>query len=112
MSNAVGHSKQQEPMTRILGILKRSVYWMLMLVVVTGAYLHYKEEIPEPLDRIQRISMLEQERDLLAAKSARLSRRIEWLKDPSDPSYLVIEAREKLGMQRDDEVIIRLEDVK
>jgi cell division protein FtsB len=109
MSNLSDRSKEETPGIRAMKLVKRFIYWIAMLLVVASACFYYREPIPLPLERIVQIQKLQAQKDALASKSAQLSRRVEWLKDANDPGYLVIEARDKLGMQRDDEVIVRLE---
>jgi cell division protein FtsB len=86
------------------------VYWILMVLVVTAAYLYYREPLPEPMAHRLQVLELQQQEHELNLESKRLARRVEWLKDKEDPGYLVIEARENLGMQRHDEVLIKLPD--
>jgi cell division protein FtsB len=109
MSHSAKRNAEDSPGIRMMTLAKRFMYWIALLLVVAISYLYYREPLPRPTERLARIQTLQAQKKVLAADSARLSRRIEWLKDESDPSYLVIEAREKLGLQHEDEIIVRLE---
>jgi cell division protein FtsB len=95
--------------TRVLRVFGQFVYWILMGLVVLSAYLYYREPLPQPTERREKVAELQEQRDALHTQSQQLARRVEWLKDEKDPGYLIIEAREHMGMQRKDEVLLRVE---
>ena len=97
---------EEDPPIRWLARVVSSGKWLLLLLFLVAlvASFYPKAEAREALER--KLAALQSERDTLQAERDRQARRFEWIK--SDVSYLEIAARDRLGLQKDGEFVIRL----
>jgi hypothetical protein len=100
------------PASRAIGFVASLLWWACMAFAVYIAYRHFEAPIPEPTALKSSIELLEKTRTQLAKESAMAARRVQWLKDPNDPSFMLLQGTERHNLQPDDAVILRVPEQK
>ncbi len=93
---------------RLLGLVVRFQWWLLLALGVAGGVFYYTQPIPEPDDLRADVKRLTADKQQLETQKQQLANRVEWAKN--DDAYLEIIARDQLNKQRDGEVIVRFKE--
>ncbi|MFV1994234.1 MAG: septum formation initiator family protein [Verrucomicrobiales bacterium] len=87
--------------------LNRVLLVLMFLLVMAGILSLFWPEMERRKELESNLLQLTETRDALRERRQKLGARLEWLK--TDPEYLETVARDRLDLQKDDELIIRIE---
>ncbi len=91
-----------------LALTIRMQGWIIMAVMVGAAAMYHFRPLPATTQAMQQLAALQEQRVALNSAKDRITRRIDWLKDEST-GYLELVARDRLDLQREGDVIMRLD---
>ena len=101
-------SEDQTNVERLLGLVVRFQWWLLLALGVAGGVFYYRQPIPEPDDLRAKIVKLTSEKKVLETQRDQMINRVDWAK--TDDEYLQIIARDRLNKQKEGEVIVRFKE--
>jgi hypothetical protein len=93
---------------QVLAVVIDFQWWILLLVCVSAAAVHYFRPLPTPDAAMAKIQELAKTKAELEEKQKKIVRRIAWLQDTKS-GYRELVAKDKLGWQAEDEVLLQIE---
>ena len=99
---------ETEPSARWLHRAVKLFRFLFGLLLVTGIVVYFYPSDKDRRELSKKIAALKTERDALQAARDAQVRRYEWIKN--DVQFLEIAARDRLGLQKDGEFVIRFKE--
>ena len=93
---------------QVLSVVIDFQWWILLLVCVSAAAVHYFRPLPTHAAAMAKIQELTKAKAELEEKQQKIVRRIAWLQDTKS-GYRELVAKDKLGWQAEDEVLLQID---
>ena len=93
---------------QVLAVVIDFQWWILLLLCVSAAAVHYFRPLPTHDAAMAQIQELSKTKTALEEKRQKIIRRIAWLQD-TNSGYRELVAKDKLGWQAEDEVLLQIE---
>ena len=98
---------EKSRLQRILALMLRFQYWILLCLFVAGAVFYYRQPLPEPVELAAKV---EQAKAMLTRRTQerdKIANRIHWLEE--DKEFIELTVRDKLGRKKEGETILRFQ---
>lgn len=101
------HNTEKSSLQRILALMVRFQYWILLCLFVAGAAFYYRQPLPEPVALADKVAKARAVLEQRTKERDKIANRIQWLEE--DKEFLELTVRDKLSRKKEGETILRFQ---